>query len=140
MAEARSVKCPNCSAPMVVPLGETELDCDFCDSRVRFLPGSDELQVVRTREEMKARERVALAQARMRQQLEQEEAERWRQAAAKVAIAALPVIGRSAGRAAFEAALGRRAGCMGCGCALLLLALLAATASALALVPLGGSR
>lgn len=119
---------------MTVPLGETELDCAFCDSRIRFLPGSDELQVVRTREEMKARERVALAQTRMRQELEQEEAERWRQTAAKVAIAALPVIGRSAGRAVFEAALGRRGGgCIGCGCAVLL-ALLAATASALALI------
>lgn len=134
MAEARSVKCPNCSAPMVVPLGETEMDCGFCDSLVRFLPGSDELEVVRTREEMKARERVALAQARMRQQLEQEEAERWRQTAAKVAIAALPVIGRSAGRAAFDAALGRRGGCLGCGCPLALLALLAGAASALALL------
>jgi hypothetical protein len=135
MAEARSVKCPNCSAPMVVPLGETELDCDFCDSRVRFLPGSDELEVVRTREEMKTRERVALAQGRMRQQLEQEEAERWRQTVARVAIAALPVVGRSAGRAVFDAALGRRGGCLGCGCPLVLLVLLAGVASALAFLP-----
>ena len=135
MAEARTVKCPNCSAPMLVPLGETEKDCDFCDSRVRFLPGSDELQVVRTREEMKTRERVALAQARMRQQLELEDAERWRQTAAKVAIAALPVIGRSAGRAVFDAALGRRGGsCLGCGCVAPLVALLAGVASALALL------
>jgi hypothetical protein len=134
MAEARSVKCPNCSAPMVVPLGETEMDCGFCDSRVRFVPGTGELEVVRAREEMKARERVAVAQARMRQQLEQEEAERWRQTAAKVAITALPVVGRTAGRAFFEAALGRRgAGCAGCGC-VLPLALLLAGAAALALL------
>jgi hypothetical protein len=126
MPEPRSVKCPNCSAPMLVPLGETEMDCDFCDSRVRFLPGSDELEVVRTREEMKSRERVALAQARMRQQLEEQEAERWRQTAAKLAIAALPVIGRSAGRAAFDAALRRRGGgCLGCGCVVPLLVILA---------------
>lgn len=131
MAEPRSVKCPNCSAPMLVPLGETEMDCEFCDSRVRFLPGSDELEVVRTREQMKSRERVALAQARMRQQLEQQEAERWRQTAAKVAIAALPVIGRSAGRAAFDAALRRGGGgCLGCGCVLPLALTLAGAAAA----------
>ena len=134
MAEARSVKCPNCSAPMVVPLGETEMYCEFCDSLVRFLPGSEELQVVRTREEMKSRERVSLAQTRMRQQLEQEEAERWRQVAARVAIASLPVIGRSAGRAFFETALGRRGGCVGCGCPLMVLALLAGGACALAVL------
>lgn len=130
MPEVRSVKCPNCSAPMTVPLGETEMDCDYCDSRIRFLPGSDEMEVVRTREELKARERVALAQTRMRHQLEQEEAERWRQTAAKVAIAALPVIGRTAGRAVFDAALRRGGGgCLGCGC-LVPLGLLAAGAAA----------
>ena len=133
MPEARSVKCPNCSAPMIVPLGETEMDCDYCDSRIRFLPGSDEMEVVRTREEMKTRERVALAQTRMRHQLEQEEAERWRQTAAKVAIAALPVIGRTAGRAVFDAALRRRGGgCLGCGCLVPLALLAAALASAAA--------
>jgi hypothetical protein len=117
---------------MTVPLGETEFDCAFCDSRVRFLPGSEELEVVRTREAMKSRERVALAQARMHQQLEQEEAERWRQTIARVAIASLPVLGRTASRAAFEAALGR-GGCLGCGCVLPLLLLAAGTASALVL-------
>ena len=133
MPEARSVKCPNCSAPMIVPLGETEMDCDYCDSRIRFLPGSDEMEVVRTREEMKTRERVALAQTRMRHQLEQEEAERWRQTAAKVAIAALPVIGRTAGRAVFDAALRRRGGgCLGCGCLVPLALLAAGLASAAA--------
>ena len=129
MTEPRSVKCPNCSAPMIVPLGETELDCDFCDSRVRFLPGANELEVVRTREEMKTRERVALAQTRMRQQLSQEESERWRRTAAKVAIAALPVIGRTAGRAVFDAALRRGGGgCLSCGCVLPLVILAGAAA------------
>jgi len=119
---------------MLVPLGETELDCDYCDSRVRFLPGSDELEVVRTREELKTRERVALQQTRMRHQLEQEEAERWRQTTAKVAIAALPIIGRTAGRALFDAALRRPgSGCLGCGCLLPLAVLLASAAAALAL-------
>ena len=119
---------------MTVPLGETEMDCDYCDSRIRFLPGSDEMEVVRTREEMKARERVALAQTRMRHELEQEEAERWRQTAAKVAIAALPVIGRSAGRAVFNAALHRRGGCIGCGCLIPLGLVLAGLATASALL------
>ena len=132
MADARSVKCPNCSAPMLVPLGETEADCGYCDSCVRFVPGSEELEVVRTREELKYRERVALQQAHMRQQLEQDEADRWRQTAAKVAIAAVPLIGRSAGRAFFDVALRRGGGgCLGCGCLVPLL-MLAAAASALA--------
>lgn len=116
---------------MIVPLGETEMDCAFCDSQVRFRPDGSEMAVVRTREEMKLRERVSLAQARMRQQLEQEEAERWRQTAAKVAISALPVIGRTAGRAVFEAALHRR-GCLGCGCVLPLVLFLGGVASAAA--------
>jgi hypothetical protein len=133
MAEAHSVKCPNCSAPMSVPLGECEMLCDFCDSLVRFVPESGEMSVVRTREEMKSRERVALAQARMRQQLEAEEAAQWRQTAANVAIAALPILGRSAGAAIFDAALGNRGrGCLGCGCVLPLLALLAGAACVLA--------
>src|ERR1700741_3037023 len=110
MSEPRCVKCPNCSAPMLVPLGETECDCEYCDTRSRFLPGSAELEVVRTREEMKYRERVAVQQTRMRNELEQEEAERWRQTAAKVAIAALPVVGRGVGRAVFNAALRRGGG------------------------------
>lgn len=132
MAEPRSVKCPNCSAPMLVPLGEVEVDCDYCDSRVRLLPGSDEMEVVRTREELKSRERVKLEQERLRRQLEQAEAERWRQTAARVAIAALPVIGRSAGRAVFAAALRRPGGCLGCGCVLPLVLLGGAGSVALA--------
>jgi hypothetical protein len=130
MSEGRSVKCPNCSAPMLVPLGETESDCGYCDTRVRFLPGSEELEVVRTREELKYRERVALQQTRMRHELEQQEGERWRQTAAKVAIAALPIVGRSAGRAVFNAAL-RRGGCLGFGCLLPMLLALAGIAAAL---------
>ena len=134
MTEGRSVKCPNCSAPMLVPLGETECDCDYCDTRVRFLPGSDELEVVRTREEMKYRERVALQQARMRQELEQQEAERWRETAAKVAIAALPLVGRGIGRGVFNAALRRGPGrFLGCGCLLPMLLALASAALAAAL-------
>jgi len=120
---------------MIVPLGETETHCTFCDSRVRLLPGGGELEVVRTREEMKYKERVALAQTRMRQQLDQEEADRWRQTAARVAITVLPVIGRSAGRAMFDVALGGAGrGCLGCGCVLPLVALLAGAASAAALL------
>ncbi len=131
MPEARSVKCPNCSAPLSVPLGEVEMDCAFCASRVRFIPGSEELEVVRAREELKHRERLSLEQQRLRQQLEAAEAERWRQTAARVAVAALPVLGRSAGRALFDVALRRRPGCLGCGCVVVLV-LLAGAGSALA--------
>jgi hypothetical protein len=135
MADPQSVKCPNCSAPLCVPLGETEIDCEFCDSRVRMLPGSHEMEVVRTREEMKYRERVAVTRTHMRHQLEQEEADRWRQTAAQVAIAVLPVVGRSVGRAAFNAALGHRGrGCLGCGCVLPFVAVLAGAASAMTLL------
>lgn len=134
MAEGRTVKCPNCSAPLVVPIGEVEVLCEYCDSQVRFVPGSDELEVVRTREEMKARERVALQQERMRQQLRMEEGERWRQTAARVAIAALPMVGRAASRAAFDAVLRRGgSGCLGCGCVLPIALLTAAAVVAGAL-------
>jgi len=119
----KTVKCPNCAAPMLVPLGEVELDCEFCDSRVRFVPGREELEVVRTREELKHRERVAAHQARLRKQLEQEEGERWRQTAARVAISAVPLLGRAAGRGAFQAVLHRSPGCLGCGCLVPLLVL-----------------
>jgi hypothetical protein len=102
---------------MAVPLGDVEATCEYCESLVRFIPGSDEMQVVRTREEMKYRERVALHQESMRQQLQREEYAAWRQTAAKVAIAALPIVGRTAGRVVFNAAL-RRGGCAGCGCVL----------------------
>jgi uncharacterized Zn finger protein (UPF0148 family) len=133
MTDTRTIKCPNCSAPLAVPLGEVELTCAYCASRVRLIPGREELEVVRTREEMKYRERVAIESDRLRQQLAQEETERWRRTAARVAIASLPVIGRTAGRAAFDAALRRRGGgCLGCGCLLPLVILGAALALMLA--------
>jgi len=89
-----------------------------------MLPGQGELAVVRTREEMKYRERVAVQKAILRQKLEREEAERWRQTAAKVAIAAVPIVGRAAGRGLFNAALRRGGGCLGCGAFALLAAVL----------------
>jgi len=116
MPESRSVKCPNCSAPMEVPLGEVEMACSFCESLIRFIPGSEEMEVVRTREELKSRERVAVEQERIREEHEREEADAWRKTAADVAMKALPVIGGSAGRAIYRAAFGWRRGCLGCGC------------------------
>lgn len=120
--------CSNCSAPLEVELGQVEVFCEFCDSHLRIVPGEDELAVVRTREEMKYRERVAVQKAILRQKLEQEEAERWRQTAAKVAIAAVPMVGRAAGRGLFNAALHRGGGCLGCGCLGFIAAALAALA------------
>lgn len=116
--------CPNCSAPLDVPMGETEVLCHFCSSRLRFTPGAEELEVVKTREEMKYKERVEVQKAILQKQLQQEEAQAWRQTAAQIAIAALPVVGTVAGRELFRAALGRR-GCLGCGCVLPILALAA---------------
>ena len=121
-AKARGHDCPNCSAPLQVELGQVEVLCEFCDSRLRIIPGQDELAVIRTREEMKYRERVAVQKAILRQKLEREEAERWRQTAAKVAIAAVPLVGRAAGRGLFNAALRSGGGCLGCGCLGLLVA------------------
>jgi len=123
--------CPNCAAPLEMELGQVEALCDYCASRLRFVPGSDELAVVKTREEMRYRERVAVQQAILRKQLDQEEAERWRQMAGRVAIAALPVVGAAAGRAMFGAAV-RRGG--GCGCLAALAGLAAAAATALGLL------
>jgi uncharacterized Zn finger protein (UPF0148 family) len=123
-AKARGHHCSNCSAPLEVELGQVDVFCEFCDSRLRIVPGEEELAVVRTREEMKYRERVAVQKAILRQKLEREEAERWRQTAAKVAIAAVPVVGRAAGRGLFNAALSRGGGCLGCGCVALLVGFL----------------
>lgn len=117
--------CPNCAAPLEVELGQVEVPCEYCGSLLRFLPGDNELEVVRTREEMKRRERVEVQKAILRKKLQQEESERWRQAAGRVAIAAVPVIGEAAGRAAFRAAIDKTGGCIGCGCALVILALVA---------------
>jgi len=125
MADATSHHCPNCSAPVEVPLGEVEVFCEYCDSQLRFIPDQEELEVVRTREEMKYRERVAVEKQILRNKLQQEEMDRWRETAARVAIAAVPVVGRTAGRAMFNQAVSRGGGC-GCGCLGLLVALLAA--------------
>ena len=127
-AQAHGHHCSNCSAPLEVALGQIEVLCEFCDSRLRIIPGKDELAVVRTREEMKYRERVAVQKAILRQKLEREEAERWRQTAARVAIAAVPIVGRAAGRGLFNAALKRGSGCLGCGCFAVLAVVLAVLA------------
>jgi hypothetical protein len=114
--ETRSLKCPNCAAPLDVELGQVEEICTYCGSKLRFMPEADELEVVRTREEMKYKERVAVQKAVLRKKLEQEEMDRWRQTASKVAIAAMPVVGEAAGKALFGAAARRGGGCIGCGC------------------------
>ena len=132
--KTRTLHCPNCSAPLDVPLGETESLCDFCDSRLRLLPGTEEMAVVRTREEMKYRERVAVQKAILRKRLEQEEGERWRQLAGKLAITALPIVGNTAGRALFGATLRRGGGCFGWGCTGVLAALAAIVLGLLALL------
>lgn len=126
--ETRSLHCPNCSAPIAVPLGEVEHCCEYCGSRLRLLPGEQEMAVVRTREEMKHRERVAAQQQVLRQQMQQEEMDRWRRVAGNVAVSALPLVGEAAGKAVFRAAVARGSGCAGCGCLALLGALLAAGA------------
>ena len=130
--EKKELKCPNCSAPLVVPLGETEAVCDFCESRLKFLPDGREMEVVKTREEMKYKERVEVRRLVLQKQLQQEEAEAWRRTAADVAIRALPVVGTAMGRSLFRIALGRSTGCLGCGCLTSLLAALAAAAALIA--------
>ena len=116
MTDKENQKCPNCGAPLKVPLGEVEVFCAYCDSQLRFLPGAEELEVVRTREEMKYRERVAVEKARMRNELQQAEMDKWRETAGKVAISALPLVGEAAGKTLFRAAMARGSGCFGCGC------------------------
>ena len=136
--ELSSPDCPNCSAPVAVPLGTVETGCEYCGSHLRFLPDEREMEVVKTREEMKYRERVAIQKAVLRQKLEQEELARWRDTAARVAIAALPVVGDAAGRAVFRAAVRRGGGgCGGCGCAVLVALLAAAAATAAVVAGLG---
>ena len=125
--------CPNCSAPVHVPLGEVEAICEYCGSHLRFIPDQQEMEVVHKREEMKYRERVTMQKALLKKQMDQEEMERWRRMAGRVALQALPVVGDAAGRALFRAALGgrrRRRG--GCGCLVLLVPALAVTATVLA--------
>ena len=103
--------------------------CDFCESRLTFIPSTQEMEVVRTREDMKRKERVEVQRLQLQKQLQQEETERWRQTAAQVAISTLPVVGTAVGRGLFRAALGRGRGCRGCGCLLPLLLGLAALAA-----------
>jgi hypothetical protein len=124
-----ALDCPNCSAPLKVPLGEVETGCEYCGSRLKVLPGESELAVVRTREDMKRKERVDVQRIILEQQLKQEELARWRETAAKVAISVLPVVGRHAARGLFSAAIGRG---RGCGCGLVpLIGLIAAALAAL---------
>jgi len=72
--------------------------------------------VVKTREDMKRRERVEVQRLILEKRLQEEEAERWRETAARVAIASLPIVGDVAGRAVFGAVMRREGGCLGCGC------------------------
>jgi hypothetical protein len=97
-----------------------EAICEYCSSLLRFVPAKEELEVVRTREQMKYKERVAVQKEVLRNKLEQEEMDRWRQVAGRVAIAALPVVGDVAGKAMFGAAVDRGKGCFGCGCLVVL--------------------
>jgi hypothetical protein len=107
-------------------LGEVEALCEYCRSKLRFIPEENELEVVRTREEMKHRERIAVEKQILRNELEREEMDRWRETASRVAIAALPIVGRTAARAAFnQAATSGGGGCGGCGCLALIAALIA---------------
>jgi len=116
MPETRSLKCPNCAAPIDVPLGEVEHYCAYCASHLRLLPGEEEMEVVRTREEMKHRERISAQQQILRNQMHHEEMDRWRQTAGRVVVSALPLVGEAAGKAMFRAAMTRGGGCLGCGC------------------------
>jgi hypothetical protein len=106
-------------------MGEVEAICEYCSSLLRFVPAKEELEVVRTREEMKYKERVAVQKEIMRNKLEQEEMDRWRQVAGRVAIAALPLVGDVAGRTLFGAAVDKGKGCFGCGCLVVLGAIVA---------------
>ncbi len=126
--ETRSLKCPNCAAPIAVPLGEVEHVCSYCGSALRLLPGEQEMEVVRRREEMRHRERVAAQQQVLRQQMHHEEMDRWRRTAGQVAVSALPLVGEAAGKAMFRAAVARGSGCLGCGCLGAIAALLATLA------------
>ena len=130
--DTKELHCPNCSAPLKVPPGEVDVLCAFCESRLSFIPSTQEMEVVKTREEMKRKERVEVQRLQLQKELQQEEAAKWRQTAAQVAISTLPLVGTAMGRGLFRAALGRfRGGCMGCGCLLPLLLGLAALAAVL---------
>jgi uncharacterized Zn finger protein (UPF0148 family) len=90
--ETHHLGCPNCGAPLDVPIGEVEALCEYCASRLKFIPEDNELEVVKTREEMKHRERVAVEMEILRKKYQQADMDRWRQTAAKVAIAAVPAV------------------------------------------------
>ena len=120
--------CPNCGAPLDLAIGEVEALCEYCSSRLKFVPEDNELEVVKTREEMKHRERIAVEKQILQNRLKREEMDRWRETASKVAIAAVPIVGRTAGRAAFNVAAQRGGGCAGCGCLGVIAALIAAGA------------
>ena len=124
--DTKELHCPNCSAPLKVPPGEVDVLCEFCESRLTFVPSTQEMEVVRTREEMKRKERVEVQRLQLQKELEQEEGDRWRQTAAQVAISALPVVGTAVGRGIFYGVLRRGRGCLGCGCLLPVLAAAAA--------------
>jgi len=81
---------------------------------------------------MKYTERVAVRQIVLRQELDRQEANAWRQTAARVAISAAPVLGAALARGAFRAVLSRPRFLPGCGCLLLALALLLVLALAAA--------
>ncbi len=120
--EPRNEHCPNCSAPVKLAVGQIEALCGYCGSHLRFTPDKSEMEVLKTREEMRYRERVAVKKAVLRQQLEREEMAAWRKTAANVAIAALPVVGNVASRSIVNAAIRKGGGCFGCGCLGLLVA------------------
>jgi hypothetical protein len=125
--DTKPLHCPNCSAPLKIPPGEVDVLCEFCESRLTFVPSTQEMEVVRTREEMKRKERVEVQRLQLEKELQQEEAARWRQTAAQVAISALPIVGTAVGRGAFHAVMRSRVGgCLGCGCLLPVVAALAA--------------
>ena len=127
-SETRHLGCPNCGAPLDLPIGEVEKFLRVCASRLKFIPEDNELEVVRPRKEvMKHRERVEVEKQILRNRLE-EEMDRWRETAAKVAIAAVPIVGRTAGRAAFNSAARSGGGWAGGGCLGLIAALVAAGA------------
>jgi hypothetical protein len=134
MTDPEIRKCPNCAAPLDAAIGDVEDICEYCGSLIRLIPEAEELEVVRTREDMKRRERVAIQKEKLRRHVEQQEMERWRRAAAGVALRAMPIIGDAAGRAVFRGAMGRGGcGCIGCSVFLWLTVGSALTAATLAM-------
>jgi hypothetical protein len=133
MTDPEIRKCPNCAAPLDAAIGDVEDICEYCGSLIRLIPEAEELEVVRTREDMKRRERVAIQKEKLRRHVEQQEMERWRRAAAGVALRAMPIIGDAAGRAIFRGAL-RRGGCGCIGCGLLVVLATGSAVSAAAML------